>query len=86
MVKATLRKNLGPPMPKQNNDLAFRKTKTCRQHALLPCKTDAVNKQLFSPLSRNGSLSKTALGESYVLMIDRHLHAKKKHVRYKGSL
>ena len=86
MVKAILRKKLGPPMPKQNNGLVFRKTKRCKQYALFPCKTDAVNKKFFSPLSRNSSLSKTALGESYILMIDRHLDAKKKHVGYKGSL
>ena len=37
-----------------------------------------MNKQLFSPLSLNNPLSRTALGQYCILMIDRYLNAKKK--------
>ena len=47
-------------------------------HFLVPGQIDAVNKKIFSPLSSNNPLSKIALGESYTLVIDRHLDAKKK--------
>ena len=59
----------------------FRKTERAvgNMHFFELCLTDVVNKQLFSPLSWNNPLSKTALGESYILMINRHLEAKKKH-------
>ena len=38
-----------------------------------------VDKQLFSPLSWNNLLSKTSLGESSILINERHLDVKKKH-------
>ena len=43
------------------------------------CQIDVVNKQFFSSLSWNNPLPKTTLGESYILMIGRHLDVKKKH-------
>ena len=46
-------------------------------HFFVPFKIGVVNKQLFSPLSWNNPLG--ALGASYMLMINRHLDAKKKH-------
>ena len=48
-------------------------------HVFVACLTDAVNKQLVSPLSWNNPLSETSLGESYILTIYRQLHAKEKH-------
>ena len=56
-------------MPKQNDDSTF---------IFFPSQIDVVNKRLFSPLSWNKPLSKTALGESYIMMIDRYLVAKNK--------
>ena len=44
-----------------------------------------VNKQVFYPLSWNYPLSKIALAKSYILMIDRHLDAKKQLLRCCGS-
>ena len=48
-------------------------------HLFVPCQIDILNKQLVSPLSWNNSLSKRALGEPYILTIDRHVDIKKKH-------
>ena len=42
-----------------------------------PCQINVVNKQLVSPISWNNLLSKTALGKSYIPMIDRHLDTQK---------
>ena len=56
-------------MPKQNDDSTF---------TFFPSQIDVVNKRLFPPLSWNKSFSKTALGESYIMMIDRYLVAKNK--------
>ena len=58
-VTATLRKNLGPPMPNRMMTHVFRKTKSRNQHALfVACQIDVESKQLFSPLSWNNPLSK----------------------------
>ena len=46
-------------------------------HFFVVCQIHVVNKQLFSALNCNNPLAKTALGESYVLMINRHLDGKK---------
>ena len=46
----------------------------------VPYEIDVLNKQIFSPLDLNNPLPKTALGESYILMIDRNLDAKKNSV------
>ena len=43
----------------------------------IPCQIDVLNKQIFSQLDLNKPLPKTAFGESYTLMIDRNLDAKK---------
>ena len=40
---------------------------------LVPCQIDVLNKKTFSSLDLNNPLTKTALGESYILMIDRNL-------------
>ena len=45
----------------------------------VPCQINVVNKQFFSSLNWNNPLPKTTLGESYIIMIDRHLDVKKKH-------
>ena len=47
-------------------------------HFIVPCQIGVVNKQIVCPLSWNNQLSKTALGESYIMMTDRKLDAKKK--------
>ena len=65
MGTATYEKHLGFPMPKQNDDF------------FVVCQIHVVNRQLFSALNCNNPLAKTALGESYVLMINRHLDGKK---------
>ena len=49
-----------------------------KRHFSVTCQTDAVHKQPVSRFSLHSPLSKTALGEAYILMIDRHLGAKKK--------
>ena len=69
MMEATLRKNLGSPMPKQNNDSGNPRS-VGNMHVF-------VAGQLVSPLVT--PLSETSLGESYILTIYRHLDAKKKH-------
>ena len=38
-----------------------------------------MNKHLVSPFNWNNPLSETSVGESYILMIYRHLDAKAKH-------
>ena len=43
----------------------------------VPRQIVVVNKQLFSPLTWNNPLSKIVLDDSYILMIDEHLDAKK---------
>ena len=48
-------------------------------HIFVACQIDVVNKRLISPLSLNYPLSKTSLGESYILTIYRQLDAKEKH-------
>ena len=50
-------------MPKQSND----------------CQIDVLNKQLVSPVSWNNLLSETSFGESYIMIIYKHLDAKEKH-------
>ena len=76
MMEATLRKNLGSPMPKQNNDSGNPRS-VGNMHVFVAGQTDVLNKQLVSPLVT--PLSETSLGESYILTIYRHLDAKKKH-------
>ena len=48
-------------------------------HFFVPCEIDVVNMQFASPLSLNNPLLKVALGETYMLMINRHLDANTKH-------
>ena len=49
-------------------------------HVFVACQIDVLSKQPVSPLIWNNPLSKTSLDESYILMICRHLDAKKKHL------
>ena len=49
-------------------------------HVFVACQIGVLNKPLVSPLSWNNLLSETSLGESYILTIYRHLHAKEKHL------
>ena len=45
-------------------------------HVFAACEIDFANKQLVSPsFSWNTTLLETSLGESYILMIYRYLHA-----------
>ena len=48
-------------------------------HVFVAYQVHVVNKQLVSPLIWNNPLSEISLGESYILMINRHLDAKEKH-------
>ena len=48
-------------------------------HFFMSCQIDVLNKKLVSSLSWNTPFLKIALSESYILMIDRYLDAKKKH-------
>ena len=84
MVIASLSKNLGPPISKQSDVCCLQGSPRTvgKMYFLLPCQIDLVNKQLSSTLSWNNPLAKTALGQSYILMIDRHLDAEKKHSMY----
>ena len=44
MVTVTLRKNVGPPMPKQNGDSDIRKPRTVgNMHFFVSCQIDFVN-------------------------------------------
>ena len=54
-------------------------TAISNMRVFVSCQIDVVNKQLVYPLSWNNPLSKTSLGELYILMICRHLDGKEKH-------
>ena len=55
-----------------------------KMHFFEPCETGVVNKQFVSPLIWNNLLSKTALGESYILIIDKHLEDKNHSLNVEG--
>ena len=75
---ATLRKNLGSPMPKPSDDSCLQEA-VGNMHVFVACQIDVVNKQLVSPLSWNDPESETSWGKSYILMLYKHLDTKKKH-------
>ena len=61
MLTAALRKNLGPPMPKQNDDsclLEDQEFYSTNMHFFVSCQIDVENNQDFSRLIWNNPLSK----------------------------
>ena len=48
-------------------------------HDFIACQNEIVNRQLVSPLCLNNLLLETSLDESNMLIIYKHLDAKKKH-------
>ena len=78
MLGAIHRENLGSSMPKRL--MSSGKWRAVgSMHVFVACQIDVLNKQLVSPISWNNLLPETSLGESYVLMIYKHLDAKEKH-------
>ena len=51
MVTATLKKKLGPPFPKENDDACFQEEQEPYATCTFLSQIDVKNKQLFSPLS-----------------------------------
>ena len=61
MVAATLRKNLGPPMPKRSNASYLQENQELQTKCTLSmtCQINVVNKQHVPPLKWNNPFSKT---------------------------
>ena len=74
-----IKKTLDLQWQNRSTTNVFMKTKILKQYAFcMSSQIDVDNKQLVSSFSWNNLFLKTALSESYILMIDWYLDAKKK--------